>query len=147
MDPASIVLGVVSGAAALAAMTVKTATYLVGLRDTFKQARLIILDLVAACKAFEIAWNHIHDWASSHVSRPTSSDVVFEQLLSYLELSKSLLDTLHADIERIRPNAKVAWRPKSSKWTLLHEKMLRDHCSRLHRQTSSLHLLLSTARL
>ncbi len=112
MDPASIALGVVSGAAALATMTVKTATYLVGSRDTFKQANLIILDLVAACKAFEIVWNHIHNWASSHVSRPTSSNLVVEQLLSYLELSKSLLVTLHADIERIRPNAKVGISPQ-----------------------------------
>ncbi len=147
MDPASVALGVVSGAAALAAMTIQTVTYLIGLKDTFKHADLIISDLVAACKAFEIAWDHIHQWATQHASRSEKSTVVFEQLLSYLGVSKCMLVRLQTDILSLSPTAKVQWRSKGRKWTLLHEKMLRDHCERLHRQTSSLHLLLSTARL
>jgi hypothetical protein len=147
MDPASVAIGVVSGAAALAAMAVKTTTFLVGLRDSYKRTDLIILDLASACQAFEIAWVHIHDWANSHSSRATESSPIFEQLSSYLEVSKAVLETLQADLERFSSKVRSSWRSMSRKTVILHEKMLRDHCDRLHRQTSTLHFLLSTARL
>ena len=147
MDPASVGIGVVSGAAALAAMAVQTTTYLVGLKDTLQRADLIFLDLLTSCQAFEAAWSHIHEWAKTQSSRSKGSTAVLEKLTAYLESSKMVLDTLQADLERFRSKSKSSWRSMSRKVVLLHEKVLRDHCDRMHRQTSSLHLLLSTARL
>jgi hypothetical protein len=64
MDPASAI-GVVSGAATLAATAVQTTMFLMSLKDSYDNAGLMIWDLIAASKAFEIAWNRIHDWQES----------------------------------------------------------------------------------
>jgi hypothetical protein len=145
MDPVSAI-GVISGAATLAAMAVQTINYLMSLRDTLQRANLIFLDLVTSCQAFESAWSHIHEWAQAHLAQSNGSTQVLEKLASYLEASKIMLDTLQADLERFRSNSKSSWR-SGRMFIIVHEKLLRDHCERLHRQTSSLHLLLSTAKL
>lgn len=146
MDPVSAI-GVVSGAATPAAMAVQTIKYLMSLKDTLQRANLIFLDLVTSCQAFESAWSHIHEWAQAHLAHSNGSTQVPEKLASYLEASKIMLDTLQADLERFSSNNKPSWRSVGRKFIIIHEQLLRDHCERLHRQTSSLHLLLSTAKL
>ena len=140
-------LGVVSGAATLGAMAFKVTTLLVDLKDSFRNAGLLVLDLVAAIKAVTIAWTRIKDWAEGQLGDTQGSILVFEELSSYLEFSKSVLDTIQHDIERLNARSKLVWRARGRTTTVLHEKMLRAHCESLHRQTSSLHLLLSTAKL
>lgn len=150
MDPASVVIGVVSGAASLAAMALKTSTFLLGLRDSYTNIEVLILDLASTCRAFEIAWNRIHQWASKHIHQARDSpEPIFEQLLSYSEHSKIVLDALRTDLEKVDPSAKPAWRlsPRSKARTVLHEKGLKDHGDRLDRQINTLHLLLATAQL
>ena len=86
MDPASVVLGVISGAATLTAMSVKTTTYLVCIPHILKQTDMLFPDFIAAIKAFSIAWDRIHEWAEGQKTTPTNdgSAKIFEQLLSYL---------------------------------------------------------------
>jgi hypothetical protein len=82
-------------------------------------------------------------------------DPVIEQLLSYAESSEIVLGALQDDLERVglhkadKNYSFVAKRfsRKAKVTTLLHQSALRDHCDRLHLHTSSLNLLLSTARL
>jgi len=44
MDPASVVIGVVSGAANLAALAISTTRYLIDLKDSYKNVELVVLD-------------------------------------------------------------------------------------------------------
>ena len=144
-----MVLGVVSGAAALTALAIKTTTFLVQLQDTHKGADLLIWDLRVACQALEVAWGSIRAWASNQSHKAVNPGSIFEQLLSYLDYSKIALDTLQADLQRLGLGSKTTWRlsPKSKARVVLHEKALRDHCDRLNRLINSVNLLLSTAKL
>jgi hypothetical protein len=80
MDPASVVIGVVSGAASLAALAISTTTYLMGLKDSYKHVEIVVLDLVTTCQAFEIAWSRIHDWAQGHMCQSADVDLIFDQI-------------------------------------------------------------------
>lgn len=148
MDPASVVVGVVSGAASLAALAISTTTYLIGLKDSYKHVELVVLDLVTTCQAFEIAWRRIHDWAEGHMCQ-ADADPIFGELLAYHENSKIVLGALHSELLQLEVNSKTTWRlsPKSKARTVLHEKDLKDHSDRLNRQINSLNLLLSAAQL
>jgi hypothetical protein len=149
MDPASAVIGVVSGSATIVAASVKTIQFLTSLQDSYKRTELVICDLRSTCQAFETAWSQIHLWASEQTSREVAAGSIFEQLLAYLEVSKIIFSSLQNDLERLEKSLKPSWRlsPKSRARILIHEKQFNDHCGRLHRQISSLNLLLSTARL
>ena len=149
MDPASIVIGVVSGAAGLTALAISTATYLISLKDSYKSVGLVILDLVTTCQAFEIAWRRIHDWARARMIQSADADPIFAELLAYHENSKIVLGALHSELQQLEVNPKSMWRlsPKSKARTVLHEKDLKDHSDRLNRQINSLNLLLSAAQL
>src|ERR1700761_1382702 len=98
MDPASVVVGVVSGSASLVALAISTTTYLIGLKDRYKHAQLIILDLVAPCKAFEIAWKRIHDWAKIRMFQSGEADPVFKELLAYHSHSEVVLSALCSEL-------------------------------------------------
>jgi hypothetical protein len=149
MEPASVVIGVVSGAAALTALALSTATYLMGLKDSYKHVEIVVLDLVTTCQAFEIAWRRIHDWAQDRVCQSVDPDPIFGELLSYHENSKIVLGALHSELQQLELNTKSTWRlsPKNKARTVLREKGLKDHNDRLSRQINSLHLLLSAAQL
>jgi hypothetical protein len=149
MDPASVVLGVVSGAAGLAALAISTTTYLIGLKGSYNHVELVVLDLVTTCQAFEIAWRRIHDWAKGHMCQSADADPIFGELLAYHENSKIVLGALHSELQQLEVNPKMTWRlsPKSKARTVLHEKNLKDHSDRLNRQINSLNLLLSAAQL
>jgi hypothetical protein len=149
MDPASVVIGVLSGAAGLAALALSTYAYLLGLRDSYTHIELTVLDLASTCQTFEISWTCIHHWASDHQLHGAESRAVFEQLLSYSETSKIVLSALHSELQQLQPNSKTTWRlsPRTKARAVLHEKSLKDHSERLSRQINSLNLLLSTAQL
>ena len=154
MDPASAAIGVVSGSAALAALAVQITTYLLGLRDTYKDSEIIILDLASTCQAFEIAWRRIHDWASSWVGNPseTQADSIFRHLVAYHETGSLVLKALNTELMKITQPSNPLWRlsPKSKKnrfSVVLHRQGLKDHTDILNHQVSSLNLLLSTAQL
>jgi hypothetical protein len=149
MDPASVVVGVVSGAAGLAALAISTTTYLIGLKDSYKHVELAVLDLVTTCQAFEIAWRRIHDWAEGHICQSADADPIFGELLAYHENSKIVLGALHSELQQLEVSPKTTWRlsPRRKARTVLHEKDLKDHSDRLNRQINSLNLLLSAAQL
>jgi hypothetical protein len=143
---------VVSGAAALAALAVQVTAYLLGLKDTYEDSELIILDLASTCQAFEIAWRRIHDWASSWIGNAAESDSIFRHLLAYHETDRLVLRALNTELVKLMPATKSSWRlsPKGKKHKLrviLHQQGLKDHGDRLSHQINSLHLLLSTAQL
>jgi hypothetical protein len=149
MDPASVVIGVVSGAAALTALAISTTTYLMGLKDSYKHMEIVVLDLVTTCQAFEIAWSRIHDWAQGHMCQSAYADPIFHELHSYQQNSKIVLGALHSELQQLQLSTKSTWRlsPKSRARAVLHEKGLKDHSDRLSRQINSLSLLLSAAQL
>jgi hypothetical protein len=154
MDPASVAIGVVSGSAALAALAVQITTNLLGLRDTYRDSEIIILDLVSTCQAFEIAWRRIHDWASSWVgkSSETQADSILRHLVAYHETGSFVLQALNAELMKITQPSNSLWRlspkGKKSKFSVvLHRQGLNDHTNILNHQVSSLNLLLSTAQL
>lgn len=149
MDPASVIIGVVSGAASLAALAITTTRYLLGLKDSYKGVELVVLDLVTTCQAFEIAWRRIRDWAQIQINESQGADPIFGELLAYHDNSKIVLGQLHNELQQLDINPKFLWRlsPKSKARTVLHEKNLRDHSDRLNRQVNSLNLLLSAAKL
>lgn len=55
MEPASAILGIASGAATLVAMIGQTVSYLVDLCDSYRNARLVILDLMTNLQAFQVS--------------------------------------------------------------------------------------------
>ncbi|MCJ1430898.1 hypothetical protein MMC27_000248, partial [Xylographa pallens] len=115
MEPASVVIGVVGGAATLAALAISTTTYLIGLKDSYKHVELVVLDLVTTCQAFEVAWRRIHDWAKDHMSQSADADPIFAELLAYHENSKIVIGALHSELQRLEVSPKTTWRlsPKS----------------------------------
>jgi hypothetical protein len=149
MEPASVVLGVVGGAAALTALAIKTTKFLVELQHTHKDADLVIWDLRVACQALEVAWGGIRTWATDQCRKADNPGSIFEQFLSHLEYSKIAFDNLQTDLQRLGLSSRPTWRlsPKSKARVVVHEKMLRDHCDRLNRLINSVNLLLSTAKL
>ena len=129
-------------------MAIQVTKTLVGLRDSYEEAELVLLDLATTCRTFEIAWKRIHIWASDHMCQGV--DPIFEQLLSYHETSQIVLSAFKAELQQLEPTSMNTTRRLSFKnkaRSVLHEQSLKDHGDRLHRQISSLNLLLSTAQL
>jgi len=148
MDPASIV-GIVASAASLAKLALETATYLVGLKDSFNQMELHLLDLASRCQTLDIAWRRVHVWASASASNGAEEGMIFDQLRISYEASNIILNAINADIKKVATAGKSSWRlsPKSKTRVLLHEKSLAAHGERVNAQINSLNLLLSTAQL
>lgn len=161
MDPVSAIMGIASGAASLVVMAAQTTRYLVNLCDSCQNVRLMLLDLSATCLACETAWSQVQAWATEESSRAhhVVSPATLEQVFAYIDISQAILDAVHSDIRRLLPTGLQSFR--ASRWrrdaqnmearkvatVLLHEKALREHCERLHRQNSSLNVLLSTLHL
>jgi hypothetical protein len=155
MDPASAVIGISSGAATLVVMIGQTVQCLIDLCDSYRNARLNLLDLVTNLQAFKTAWTKVKDWAAGEVgmSQKTQSDAAIEHLLAYVEMSKLVVDLICEDLDRLdipTSNKKSPlrwWQNKAAALLFLHEKTIRQHCERVHRQSASLNLLLSTLQL
>ena len=160
MDPVSAVLGVVSGSATLAATALRTVQYLTSLKDIYDRSGIIILDLLAACEAFEAAWDRIHSWSNCHRALPTGPerpDPIFNHILSFLEIGKVVLGSLQADLERFKSeiedkgksngNIKNPLRKRDKTRVVLRDKTFRGHREIISNQVNSLNLLLSTAML
>jgi hypothetical protein len=56
MDPASAIIGISSGAATLVMVVGQTVQCLIDLCDSYRNARLNLLDLVTNLQAFKTAW-------------------------------------------------------------------------------------------
>ena len=149
-------IGISSGAATLVVMVGQTVQCLIDLCDSYRNARLSLLDLVTNLKAFKTAWIKVKDWASREVemSQKTQSDAAVEHLLAYVEMSKLVVDLICEDLDRLdvptsNKKSPLRWRPsgKAAALLFLHEKIIRQHCERVHRQSVSLNLLLSTLQL
>jgi hypothetical protein len=161
MDPASALIGISSGAATLVVMVGQTVQCLIDLCDSYRNARLNLLDLVTNLQAFKTAWIKVKDWASGEVetSQKTQSDAALEQLLAYVEMSKLVVDLICEDLDRLdvptmNKKSPLRWwqnnarqSAKAAALLFLHEKTIRQHCERVHRQSASLNLLLSTLQL
>jgi hypothetical protein len=61
MDPASAIIGISTGAATLVVMVGQTVQCLIDLCDSYRKARLNLLDLVTNLQAFRTAWLKIKD--------------------------------------------------------------------------------------
>jgi hypothetical protein len=155
MDPASAIIGIASGAAGLVALSLQTVTFLTNMYDTYKNVQLLLLDLLTACRAFEMAWTSIRAWVQSKQDDPGSiSPPALEQLNSYVTYSEIILDLLRTDLDRLFPGWKSQLRlitiqrsAKVSAKVVRHQSIIRDHCERISRQTSTLTLILSIIQL
>lgn len=155
MDPASAIIGISSGAATLVMVVGQTVQCLIDLCDSYRNARLNLLDLVTNLQAFKTAWTKVKDWASREVemNQKTQSDAAVEHLLAYVEMSKLVVDLICEDLNRLdvltlnKKSPLRRWQNKVAALLFLHEKTIRQHCERVHRQSASLNLLLSTLQL
>ena len=156
MDPVSAVIGIASGAAGLVAIAAQLITYLTGLRESYQAARLMVLDLAATCQSFRAACVRVNEWATSacDVGSSTPSSSLLDQLMSFIELSKIILDTISSDIYELDGfNSQYVkrglWFPsrKESRQLMQYQQRLHGHSEKLHHQISSLNLLLTTLTL
>lgn len=157
MEPVSAIIGIASGAAGLLALTSQVVGYLVELRDRHENARLTVLDLIATFKAYEAAWAQIQQWALQASNAPLAGDSesLIAQIESYLEVGKAMMDIIESDLDRASASSKRGlWarmggkpRGKDAIYLLLHHKLLREHGDRIHRQSTSLNLLISVLTL
>jgi len=157
MEPVSAIIGIASGVAGLLTLTGQVVCYLVDLRDRHENARLLVLDLIATFKAYEAAWSQIQKWALEAGNTPDAgdSDSLIVQIESYLEVGKAMMDLIESDLDRASASSKRGiWariggkpRGKDAIYLLLHNKLLRDHGDRIHRQSTSLNLLISVLTL
>jgi hypothetical protein len=88
-------------------------------------------------------------------------DSTVKQLLAYVDLSKLVVDLICEDLERLDTVASNKKNPLRARWwqndfrpsaraaaqLVLHEKVIGQHCERIHRQCASLNLLLSTLQM
>jgi hypothetical protein len=156
MDLATAIIGIASGAASLVAITGQVVTYLTSIADSYRSARLIVLDLVSTCQAYEAAWSHIRQWAlEAHAAEVPNSESILGQLGTFLEVGKVIMDLITGDLDRLSSKSSGGgWWRTGAKPTgiglaqlVLHEKIVLDHADRLHRQNTSLNLLLSVLTL
>ena len=139
------------------AITAQVITYLIALRDAHQNAELMVLDLISTCRAYETAWSRIQQWAlqASDELRVGNSETILDQLETFLETGRAVMDLIKKDIDRISSTSKRGgwWRTgtkprgKDAVQLLLHEKTILDHSNRIHRQNTSLNLLVSVLTL
>jgi hypothetical protein len=148
MGPVSATLGIASSTVTLAGLVLGIGKLLTTVVNTHRQSAALIYSLIGACKAIEVAWGRIHASIETHCLADSEEDTSFrEQLQDAVEVGQIILGTLHEDLEpykNVKPGQESASRTLRA---LLHESTLRDHCTRLNLQVSSLHLLLATANL
>lgn len=157
MEPVSAIIGIASGVAGLLALTGQVVGYLVDLRDHHENAQLFVLDLIATFKAYEAAWSQIQKWVLEASSTPDAgeSDTLIAQIESCLEVGKAMMDIIERDLDRASASSKRGiWariggkpRGKDAIYLRLHNKLLREHGDRIHRQSTSLNLLISVLTL
>ena len=163
MEPASAIIGIASGAATLVSMIGQTVSHLVDLCDSYRNARLFILNLMTNLQALKSAWTNIKNWTTegTRVDQTMQSDPTVEQLLAYVDLSKLVVDVICEDLDRLgvlasnkKSSRRIRWwqndfRPnaRAASQLVLHEKIISQHCERIHRQCASLNLLLATLQM
>jgi hypothetical protein len=155
MEPASAIIGIVSGSAGLVALSIQIITSLTSVYDAYKNVHLELWDLLTTCRMFEMAWTDIHEWVQSKQDSPGSiSPLALEHLSSYVDFSTVVLDLLRKDLDRLFPGWKshllLMPRQRSARISarvMRHRSAIRDHCERLGRQISALTLILSTIQL
>lgn len=155
MDPVSAIIGIASGAAGLVALTSQVVTYLVGLRDSHQNAELTILDLISTCQAYQTAWSHIEQWVSeaSNHAQLFDSTPTLSELKIFLETGHVVMSLMQRDMNRLLPKHSI-WRRASTTrrrrdalGLMLHGKAVAEHAARIHRQNTSLNLLISVLTL
>ena len=156
MDPASAIIGIASGAAGLAAITAHIVTYLAGLKDVHRNARLIALDLASTCRAYELAWARIQDWAEVvDISGTAEAASAFiDELQRFLKDGEIILSLIKEDLHRLSSSPQLSWWRSNASLTkketaslMLHQKIVREHSERLNRQNNNLNLIISTMSL
>ena len=154
MDLASAIIGIASGAAALVALTGQVVGYLIQLRDDNRNTEIILLDLVLTCRAYESAWTGIRTWLlESCDSRMDDSEPIIQELQSFLEGGKVMMELIRADIDRLSSKKRGSWwraakvTGRDATQLLLHKQTVIEHRDRIHCQNTSLHLLLSCSKL
>lgn len=155
MDPASAIIGIASGAAALVAMTGQLVSYLIRLRDDTRNLEVILLDLVLACQAYESAWTHIRTWLlESWDPGSDEGEPIIQEFCNFLEGGKVMMEFIRADLDRLSSTTKPGnWghglhlNGSHTARLLLHKNTVVEHRDRIHCQNTSLHLLLSCAKL
>jgi hypothetical protein len=151
MDPASAIIGIASGAAALVAMTGQIVTYLVNLRDDCRNTEVILLDLALTCQAYESAWTRVRTWLlESCDPHADESDPIIQELQNFLEGGKVMMELIRADLNRISSKSRRGnwWRgAHHGAQLLVHKNTVLAHWDRIHCQNTSLHLLLSCSKL
>lgn len=146
MEPVSATLGIASSTVTLAELALGIGKILTTVVNTHRRSAALIYSLIGAYKAIEVAWGRIHASIETHCLADSDDDTSFrEQLQDAVEVGQIILGTLHEDLEPYK-NVKPGQESASSKFrAFLNESTLRDHCTRLNLQVSSLHLLLATA--
>jgi hypothetical protein len=155
MEPASAIIGIASGAAALVAMTGQIVTYLINLRDDSRNTEVILLDLALTCRAYESAWTRVRTWVlESCDPNADESEPIIQELQNFLEGGKVMMELIRADLNRFSSKSRRgSWwrgarpRGKHAAQLLLHKNTVLEHRDRIHCQNTSLHLLLSCSKL
>jgi hypothetical protein len=152
MDPASAIIGIASGAAALVAITSQVVSYIINLRDDNRNIPVILLDLVLTCQVYESAWVRIRTWlVESCDLSADEGEPIIQELNNLLEGGKVMMELIHADLDRLTKAKYSPWWEtligRSATQLLLHKHTVLEHRDRIHCQNTSLHLLLSCAKL
>ena len=149
MDPASAAIGAVSGAIALADVAFKIVQTVSGVIKKFQNAPLVLHSIVTTCKAIQVAWDRIHNWATSELANRDQGDPIFDDLIMFVEAGRVLLEALREelDLEEFSFQPKPNWTRMERYHVVSKEQALKDCCGQLAAQVASLNLLLSAARL
>lgn len=148
MDPASAILGIASGTVMLAGLALKIGQTLRNMAVLYNRSAALLYSLIGACQAIEVAWNRINTWiASQPLSSYAAGSAFFDQLTDSIEAGKIVLGALQQDLQKFA-HVEPGQNSVSLMWkSLRNEDVLRDYCTKLNLQVSSLQLLLTTASL
>ena len=154
MEPASALIGIISGTVGLLAVAAQVITCLQALRDTYRASNILVLDLLVSCNSYELAWTKLRDWATmieqDETSDPSSEGL--HEVCKLADIGKVVLETIKTDLDGLAllRGRRGSWWRSGSKLTgadaatlLLHEKAVRDHCNTLNHQICSLNILIS----
>ena len=148
MEPVTGFFGIASGTVTLAALALKIGQTLNGMVAAYSQSAAVIYSLIGACKAIELAWKRLRCWVDSQSEKTYAKDSAFyDQLATCIEVGQVVLGALQRDLEKDTNTQPGQTSVRSTLRLLLSEETLRDHCTRLMLQNSSLQLLLATASL
>lgn len=133
----------------MAALALKIGQTLRNIVATYNHNTVLLYSLIGACQAIEVAWNRISAWINCQSLTTYANDSSFyEQLAASIDIGKVVLDALQQDLKKHSTIINLGLSSVLRKGkVLLDENVLRDHCTRLNLQLSSLHLLLATTSL